>query len=101
MITRSELINCSVWTLIVGVILVPTAMVLGSGHAPTGIVVAILATLFLLPAVASWELVGMPAGPVIGGITAAIAQFAWIFLWVYLVRRVIVNRRKSGATDAR
>jgi hypothetical protein len=93
--------KCSIWTVLLGVIAVPAAMILGSGHASTGAVVAVLATLLLLPAVAAWQVVGMSTGPVVGGIAAAIAQFAWLFLWVYLVRRFIASRKKGVARDAR
>jgi cell division protein FtsW (lipid II flippase) len=101
MTARSEIAKCTVWTLIVGAVLVPTALVLGSGHASTGFIVALVAVLFLLPSSLTWDVVGASAGPVVGGIAAAIAQFLWIFLWVYLVRRITVNRKRRVTADAR
>ncbi len=98
---RSELVKCSIWTILLGAILVPAALVLGSGHASTGVLVAVLATLLLLPAVATWQVVGMSTGPVVGGIAVVIAQFVWLFLWVYLVRWFIASRKKGVARDAR
>jgi hypothetical protein len=82
-------------------VLVPIALVLGSGHAPIGFIAALLAVLFLLPSSFAWDVAEAAAGPVVGGITAALAQFLWVFLWVYVARRLTVNRKRRIAANAR
>jgi hypothetical protein len=98
--TRSEIISCGMWALIFGIVSVPIALVLGSGHAGS-MVGAIFAVIFLMPAFILWMLVEPWGGSIIGGIAASCAQFGWLFFVVYLVKRWISRRKKLNEIQAR
>jgi hypothetical protein len=97
--TRSEIISCGIWTLIFGIISVPIALALGSGHSGS-MVGAIFAMVFLMPASIFWMLVEPWGGSIIGGIAAACAQFAWLFFLVYLVKRWVSRRKRPNESQA-
>jgi len=98
--TRHELIACTGWTLGVGAVLVPSALVAGSGHVNVGgIAGAFVASFVLMPAYISWRIIEPIAGTVPGAIAAIAAEFACIFIIVYSFRRLRrrnANERKAG-----
>ena len=100
--TRSELFACTAWTLASAAVLVPLALVAGSGHASIsgvfGASVALVASLVLLPALLAWQMIEGVAGSVLGAIAAASAELACIFCLVYFVRRL--KRRKADFPNA-
>ena len=95
---RPELRACWLWTLGIGVVAIPLALVLGSGHVASK-AGAYISAAFLLPSLLMWELVAPVAGSVIGGLASAAAQVVFLFAIVYLVRRVTewAKERQSAA----
>src|SRR5262245_17157252 len=98
--TRSELIRTSIWALGLGAITTPVALVFASGHTGT-MVGAIFASLFLLPSWILWMSVEPWGGSIVGGIAAACAQFAWMFLLVLLAKRIFSRRKQANEPQAR
>ena len=88
-------------TLGINVVLFPAALIIGSGHfggdlnSVVLIVLVIAASLFMLPSLIAWLLVGTWAGSVVGGIAVAAAQLGCTFWIVSHLRERWLNKRRA------
>ncbi len=92
MVKRPELLKSLIIAMGIFVILVPVAMILGSGHFGTG-VVAQLAELFLLPMTSIWKIVEPKSGAIIGDIAMVIVQYLTILMLVSIARKILRKNR--------
>jgi hypothetical protein len=95
--TLAEFLKCSIWTLVVAGAALPLALIFASGHVsgegPYVVILAVFGSIFILPALMAWAAVGWTLGDLPGYVAMALAELAWVFWLVYLVRRNIARRR--------